>query len=136
MVHNKETAYIIRGGQGGIIIAFFLILMNISVHVNNFWRVASKDFIVFYLFVVILLAVVGGIAGKKYLKNKSTKLIWLIAYIIIYISDIFQEIAELKINKETFAIFILFAIFVVLYTEMTNYIWKLWIKGIDSKYSQ
>lgn len=136
IMHDKENAYIVRGAQGGIIIAILLIIIILSLNVNNFWRATSKDFIVFYLLAIILLTIVGGIAGKCYLSDKSTKLIWLIAYVVLSLAGIFQNILELKINKEMLAFLIFLAIFVVLYAESTDYIWKLWIKGIDNKYSQ
>ena len=133
---DKENAYIIRGGQGGIIIAFIQILIILAINANNLSDATSKDAISFYLVGIIILAIMGAIAGIRHLKEKTTVVIWTIAYTILYLSSILPEILELIGDELFFAYSMLLVVIVVLNAEFTDYIWRLWIKGIDARYSQ
>ena len=133
---DKENAYIIRGGQGGIIVAFILILTIVAVNMNNLSGVTSKDAISYYLLEIIILIIMGAIAGKRYLEKKPTAVIWTITYTILYSYSILPNVMEIISDKLFFAYTMLLIVFVVLLAECTDYIWRLWIKGIDARHSQ
>ncbi|PAV14206.1 hypothetical protein ASJ81_14795 [Methanosarcina spelaei] len=94
----------------------------------------SHDSLLFYMSCFVVLSVAGFFSGIKYSQKKPTRNIWLIAYILLYVNPTFWEILRNENSKEL-VIIAFFFIFAVIYAELSDYVWKIWMKYVSLRFT-
>lgn len=127
---NKKLLYGLFGFIGGLLLSTLLIFMYVIVYINELRDAFSYDLILFSALSFITLSIAGFLSGVRYFQKKSTGNIWLFAYIIIYVYPVLGEILKHGFGKELLIVG-LFYIFAFLYAELSDYIWKMWMKYVS-----
>lgn len=132
---NKRILCSVFGFLGGLLLASSLIFMYVTLYyINRLENLFSHDSLLFYMSCFVILSVAGFFSGIRYSQKKLTRNIWLIAYILLYVNPTFWEILRNENSKELLIIAFFF-IFAVIYAELSDYVWKIWMKYVSLRFT-
>lgn len=130
---NKRILYGVFGSIGGLLLTALLMFMYIPLYANKPEVLYSHDFILFCTSSFVVLSIAGFLSGIRYFQKKPTQKTWLIAYIFLYVFPILWDILRNEHSKG-FLIITLFYIFAFIYAELSDYVWKTWMRYVNLRF--
>ena len=96
---SNKILHMITGCLGGLLVALLFNFIYIALYIKGIACFYSNEFFHFCLLNLIVFSLTGVIAGVLYFCRKQTHSIWLLTYLLLYVTPILLEPINDKITS-------------------------------------